>query len=157
MNQVSPERVAEMLAGLEGVTPGPWRYYIPDPGYTDDYVVTDHPDHAPDEKSRFRHLVATTEGASLGQQATGQHIARMDPDTIRSILTELQALRDRKVEVTNEMVERLARYQTRRYRPWFPDEGDNPSIVDTWVEENWRASVDEARTALTAVLQGKSE
>jgi hypothetical protein len=65
---VSGERLAEMLAGLEGVTPGPWE--------------------ASGANIRHKHgpLLYTSEN-------NAPHLARCDPDTIRAILTELQALR----------------------------------------------------------------
>lgn len=90
---ISDDEIDALLNGLDGVTNGPWRYYVPDAGYTDDYVVTDHPDHEPTSERRFSNLIAVTEGASTREQLTGQHIARCDPVTIRSLLVEIKSLR----------------------------------------------------------------
>lgn len=58
------------------------------------------------------------------------------------------------VRVTDEMVERLARHQTRTYRPLFPGEAENPDVIDEWVEDNWKLAVADARVSLDAALSG---
>ena len=40
-------------------TPGPWRVE-PQKGYTDDYIVTLHPDFAPDSDKPWRHYIGET-------------------------------------------------------------------------------------------------
>lgn len=77
--QLSDERLAEMLAGLEGVTPGPW--------YEGDKWVFVAPRSG--RSSDALENVLRNEEA----QANAAHIARCDPDTIRSLITALQALR----------------------------------------------------------------
>jgi hypothetical protein len=88
-------KLREILAGCEGVTPGPWRHHVPDKGYCTDYVLSDAPEVAPDQEHRFRNLVAETDiqhaPAGEPQRFTqnAQHIARLDPATVASIVTEL--------------------------------------------------------------------
>lgn len=40
----------------EGRTPGPW-FVKPMKGYTDDYILTSHPDWAPSQEKKFRNYV----------------------------------------------------------------------------------------------------
>ena len=103
---ISDERLNEMLAGLEGVTPGPW--YIGQLGTQKmEHVV----DFGPPPKSPFMVVRPGTPakpamggftGFSAGgvvhadddsSPANAAHIARCDPDTIRALLTELQSFR----------------------------------------------------------------
>lgn len=79
---VSSELLNEILAGLDGVTPGPWEN-IDGTGI----IRSEHHDG--------RHDVARSD-LMWGLNRSGSnaaHIARCDPDTMRSILTELQQLR----------------------------------------------------------------
>lgn len=72
--RLSDEKIAEIIKGCEGVTPGPWEYL--DIGEVWHAVEADD-NHTP---------VAVTDH---GDQ-TGEHIGRLDPQTILSALTELQ-------------------------------------------------------------------
>ena len=76
-SRVSDERLAEMLAGLEGVTPGPWE------------KETNGMNHWVQTPGPFRELIAPIVNLPLN----AAHIARCDPGAMRSILTELQSLR----------------------------------------------------------------
>lgn len=116
--RVSTERLEEMLAGLEGVTPGPWFYHthpLDDWGTIrvgDDGTgcvwrianvragrnVTD------EEKDQHRRDETDPYGANAA------HIARCDPDTMRSILTELLASRQAPEGVRVTEAARLAFY-----------------------------------------------
>lgn len=80
------EILDQIERGLEGVTPGPWRRK-PMKGYTDDYVLTDHPDF---QQPKHGNFVAEC-GFSGGKvehryEADAAHIARCDPDTMRAII-----------------------------------------------------------------------
>ena len=79
IESVSGETIEKMLAWLDGVTPGPW-------GEGDKWVFaaprSGEPHHA------LENILGNAEA-----QANAAHIARCDPDTMRSILTELQSLR----------------------------------------------------------------
>lgn len=82
---VSDETIEAVLAGCEGVTPGPW--------YTDDpWVIA-----AGDVKVEVTYLAATNDlDTNYHQQVRdAAHIARCDPDTIRAAFTELRELRRR--------------------------------------------------------------
>lgn len=84
---VAKDKIEEMLAGLEGVTPGPWKsaasveydcYGIyPDTGFTE-FPIAKMPEY------KLTQIV----------QADAAHIARCDPDTMRSILTDYLRLRE---------------------------------------------------------------
>lgn len=98
-NPISEELLAEMLAGLEGVTPGPW-YTTGAPWFSgNDGVLAGSPD------GNIAYLIADCDDGMnprneyveghgpfpLGDKnADAAHIARCDPDTIRAILTELR-------------------------------------------------------------------
>jgi hypothetical protein len=83
---ISDERLNEMLAGLEGVTPGPWEF--------DGNSITDWGREW--EASMSMEWVANgtgEEGMNERRDFDGAHIASCDPDTIRAIVTELQSFR----------------------------------------------------------------
>lgn len=86
--RVSDERLAEMVAGLEGVTPGPWDTVA---GLVrsidDDVAIPIFEGRDPWKKHRRISTVQRQAWHNL------DHIARCDPDTMRSILTELLSLR----------------------------------------------------------------
>lgn len=89
--------IEELRAGLEGVTPGPWRLLVPDRGYCSNYVLTDAPEFAPIAgKQPWRHLIADFDDCSRGE-ANAAHIARCDPDSIRTLLNAL-ASKDKALE-----------------------------------------------------------
>lgn len=84
---VSNELIDEMLAGLEGVTPGPWLKEMEQdeeedfPSFYVSSAVT---------TSCNLTVVAKMGEASANARTDASHIARCDPDTMRSILTELR-------------------------------------------------------------------
>lgn len=89
-NEISNERLEEMLAGLQGVTPGPWQRHEPEEEET--LVITG------DEHGETivvvpwgREITRAHEMGTAHRDA--DHIARCDPDTMRSILTELLSRR----------------------------------------------------------------
>jgi hypothetical protein len=77
--------VERLEAGLEGVTPGPWRHEEVR-GYCIDYIKTNHPDFASTPHRRNLDYVAETENTS-----NARYIANCDPDTIRVLLSALKA------------------------------------------------------------------
>lgn len=107
--QVSTARLEEMLAGLEGVQGGPWKLdkfacYVWAPSEKGgDFPLMDELG----EKGRVAELRGwgyyTGKGhgalgldpdeAARRQRLTGEHVARLDPDTMRLILTEIIASR----------------------------------------------------------------
>jgi hypothetical protein len=81
---VSGTVLRDILAGCEGVTPGPWERRA-DPSHYDS--VTDI------YAQGF--IIAQTCGKSFdGMEARAAHIARLDPQTIASIVSELIARRE---------------------------------------------------------------
>ncbi|TIV83849.1 MAG: hypothetical protein E5V64_06700 [Mesorhizobium sp.] len=83
---------AELRAGLEGVTPGPWKHVCPDRGYCADYIVTENFDAK--DGQRHSDYVAET-GNVVGPRGNkffekdAAHIARCSPENIRALLDEL--------------------------------------------------------------------
>lgn len=107
---IPKSRLEEILAGCEGVTPGPWGYR---PEKYDDwgFVRAPSPDSLPGElvavikkhdyvgdDELSRHRVARTDPAATD----GQHVARLDPATVVAIVTELLAARANVEELTKE-------------------------------------------------------
>lgn len=99
---VSTERLAEMLAGLEGVTPGPWGVWR-EPTFTQADAIrelTFQVESTPiADFAKAVYLLdangkcPATTGCGASSAANADHIARCDPDTIRAILTELLSRR----------------------------------------------------------------
>jgi len=84
--EVSIERLEEILAGLEGVTPGPWTYGA-------QYLCRKA---GPSEQ--YERLASCLPGQfdGIAWNVNAAHIARLDPATVRSIVSELIALRTAK-------------------------------------------------------------
>src|ERR1051325_12119649 len=59
--------IAELRAGLDGVTPGPWRMHVPDRGYCYNYLLTDAPEYEPNEKQPWRHPIADFDDCARGE------------------------------------------------------------------------------------------
>lgn len=138
MTELSNERLAEMLAGLEGVTPGPWAYR---PWQYDDWGTVRAPQGNGHDLAPFVANVRAGRQVSEDELlihrqkrtdpygANAEHIARCDPDTMRSILTELLSLRQSHstgVVVNAALVERFqSAYrdagQKRNWHPTWPD------------------------------------
>lgn len=89
--ELSDEKLSEMLAGLEGVTPGPW-----DTGaglvrsIDGDEAIPIFEGRDPWKKHRRTSTVVRQAWHNL------HHIARCDPDTIRALLLEVIARRSAK-------------------------------------------------------------
>lgn len=94
---VSDERLTAMLAGLEGVTPGPWEPVFN--GERGANVIAPEPDLALATVWPYMRTYGP-----LPANETAAHIARCDPDTMRSILTELSARRAT-ADVTEDQIE----------------------------------------------------
>lgn len=88
------DRIAtEMMAGLDGVTPGPWR-----PSRFGLQIVSDFPEAAWQSVVELRTIAQTypsTEKEMDSQQAIANHLARCDPDSIRALLSEREADKER--------------------------------------------------------------
>jgi len=166
--RVSDERLTEMLAGLEGVTPGPW-YTTGSPWFSgNDGVLAGSPD------GNIAYLIADCDDSMnprteyveghgpfpLGDKdADAAHIARCDPDTIRSIITELQSLR----RSSGRAVKGLEWRQSNVADRWAAETcwGEEYEIIydgragraygwfsrGTWI---WLSSLDEAKAAAQA-------
>lgn len=103
-DRISDARLAEMLEGLEGVTPGPWKA-VCQPNFSNGYTYTSVQPAEPDPAT-MQHLAMAggeyhicrmthtpMERKYRRYEHDARHISRCDPDTMRSILTELQSLR----------------------------------------------------------------
>lgn len=88
MSKVSDEHIGVMLAGLEGVTPGPWDEAAGLVRAIDgDAAIPIFETREPWKKHRRISTVVKQEWHNR------HHVARCDPDTIRSLLMEVQSLR----------------------------------------------------------------
>lgn len=97
--QVDKARLDEMLLGLEGVTPGPRHLYVS----RRDILVTD------DAGNNMAHFLPMDDDPSA-DFLNATSFARCDPDTIRSIITELLELRSlRSTEGKEGEIEQLTR------------------------------------------------
>jgi hypothetical protein len=102
VRELSDERLAEMLAGLEGVTAGPWGVWR-EPTFTQADAIrelTFQVENTPVEDfAKAVYLLdaggkcPATTGCGPSSAANAAHIARCDPDTMRAILTELLSRR----------------------------------------------------------------
>lgn len=153
-NRVSDEKLEEMLSGLEGVTSGPWKNYGGSVG---------------SQEHAERHEVARSD-LQWGLNRSGKnadHIARCDPDTIRSILTELQSLRSKPVGVEVKP-DFYGVWSGKIHIGTWPDEKtarevaseyDSPTVVPLYVSPQPKAvtedMVDRAARALHANSKGK--
>lgn len=102
---LSDERLREMLAGTEGVTPGPWRWDSGDlRAGNDDFIICPQNVMGGDAPKTWADFLGSYgEHSEDAAQFNAAHIAACDPDTIRSVLTELLSLR----EVSAKMAEAL--------------------------------------------------
>jgi hypothetical protein len=108
-NEISDDKLREILAGCEGAQGGPWKLdkfaaYIWAPSEKGgDFPVMDDPA----ENGRVAQmrgwgyytgngrgaLGLPPEEAGMRQKLTGEHVARLDPATVSSIISELLDLR----------------------------------------------------------------
>ena len=97
--KLTTEQVEEILAGCEGVTPGPWRISGLD---ADQHIAAPYGDDG----------IAFVSIAWEMRDPELRHIARLDPQTVASLATELLALRKR-VEELEGALEDAARMAER--------------------------------------------
>lgn len=87
-SEITEERLREMLAGLEGVTPGPWRRME---SGSNTFIVG-HPEwpcrrNGVEGQWEVARLDDMVEEHPDEVKANARHIARCDPDTMRQVLT----------------------------------------------------------------------
>ena len=122
MDTLSDERVLEIIAGCEGVTPGPWTAFYKHK--YDEYHVG--------VGSGAMKLALFSDGCPTeNPQLDSEHIARLDPQTVSSLATELLALRKRVGEL--EAWQDISTAPTGRLAPkimgaWHIGQG-------TWVQQ----------------------
>ena len=144
--RVEDARLRGMLTSCEGVTPGPW-FQTGSPWFRDGTgVLAGSPD------GNVAYLIADTddfalprdeyEGFPLGdKEADAKHLANCDPDTIRSILSELLELREALDEWAKARAATLA----------------EPAVADVRTSETFRAALNRlsnAEDALRSLSQG---
>jgi hypothetical protein len=83
-DRISEEKLGEILAGCEGVTPGPWR--VDELRGAGLQILIQAID--------FTVGKAVNKGPQMMARANGAHIARLDPTTVSSLVTELRELRE---------------------------------------------------------------
>jgi len=88
IDPISDERLAEIRAGLEGVTPGPWRVCE-----THEGEIIGRPSwpcrrHGVNGEWRVA-IADELDGAAFEQDANAAHIARLDPQTVAALLSRL--------------------------------------------------------------------
>ena len=115
-NELTAERLAEWLADLDGVTPGPWHSYqttIHGNKYGGHWVAVSDPAQliqisgSGGARSFTQRVVDTQDHDD--NEANAAHIARCDPDTIRALIALAQeglAGRERKFRL-NERVTKI--------------------------------------------------
>jgi len=81
MEPISDEQLEEMLAGLEGVTPGP-------------YATSRH-ENRPRDGASYESGAPDRGVAGMLYAKDAAHFKRCDPGTIRSLITELQSCRSK--------------------------------------------------------------
>ena len=85
MSTISSDDLRAILAGCEGVTPGPW-----EAGHH--WVFVPPLDAANNQTKALRNILRDVSAEEL--QPNAAHIARLDPQTVASIITELLSLRE---------------------------------------------------------------
>lgn len=123
--QVDKARLDEMLVGMEGVTPGPWD------------VKTQE-----DWDAGFSFFGGPNGAFTFpvdGEPLDIAHIARCDPDTIRSIITELLELRSlRSTEgKEGEPIAWQTRHANHNGGRWVSDEADDKDYRATSGKLGW--------------------
>lgn len=88
---VSDERLREIIAGTEGVTPGPWLNVNSIDQLEMLRCMVRQVDSDPTDKHHWPFCVAQTVMGQFANadKANFDHIARLDPDTVKSIAQEL--------------------------------------------------------------------
>lgn len=113
---VTDERLAEIIKGCEGVTPGPW-------GEGDKWVFASprsgNPSHA------LEHIFRNEEA-----QANAAHVARLDPQTVLSLLTELQHRRAEEASGVKAPDIDMALHWIDRYAAGIDEEPQMSRILD---------------------------
>jgi hypothetical protein len=92
-DRIGDDRLREILAGCEGVTPGPWMTIDGANSHVFDIRVV----------GRKRACVAFSDGDD------SRHIAHLDPQTVSSIVSELLSHRERLAYRHDELVEAVSR------------------------------------------------
>lgn len=124
-DRIGDDRLREILTGCEGVQGGPWQLdkfacYVWAPSEKGgDFPVMDEPG----QNGRVVELRGwgyytghghgalglPAEEAKRRQRLTGEHVARLDPQTVSSIVSELLSHRERLAYRHDELVEAVSR------------------------------------------------
>ncbi len=93
MSTISSDELRAILAGCEGVTPGPWDV---DEGNAERPPVIVSRDIDADDSGRAVHYKTeiATIADTMDDEANAAHIARLDPQTVASMCRELLSLRE---------------------------------------------------------------
>ncbi len=100
MTHLTDERLREIGAGCEGVTPGPWRAEIGEEAARG--IL------APQKPDGSSMVIADVYSWPEVVADNAAHIARLDPDTVKALVSELLQLRKENEVMRNERDEALA-------------------------------------------------
>ena len=156
-----------LRAGLEGVTPGPWRLDVPDRGYCMNYVATDATGFERDPNGYRRDIIADCDDCQRGE-ANAAHIANCSPENIAALLDANASLRSKVEELEREpdlsvilrlarlesdiraaeaKVERLTEETRALIKAWehLPEGHHAIQTIGFWLAEVMRPAIDKAR------------
>lgn len=92
MTPITDEALAAIKAGLEGVTPGPWAYECHGDGTSGvGYLLDENDIPQTGKQETGEMLVAEPVAVEVANELDADHIARMDPDTVLSMLARIEA------------------------------------------------------------------
>jgi hypothetical protein len=117
----------------EGATPGPWKVK-PIKGYTDDYVVTEHPDYQ--QKPHGAHIAEVGYAAGHTKQnfqENARFIALANPTTILSLLAENERMKEAILHLKEARDASCERLQ--KFLDTFDDLGDSATSasISDWL------------------------
>lgn len=99
---VSDERLNEIIAGCDGVTPGPWMPASDLPAYAIMALTAEgkggHRVVQTPNQNNYRHFGPSNGWDGISSYTNAKHIANCDPATIQSMAEELLELRSKGIE-----------------------------------------------------------
>jgi hypothetical protein len=164
MSATLSDLIAELRAGLDGVTPGPWACFYKSK-YDEWHVSVPAHGHTAMKTPLF------IDGCPTGEK-DASHIARCSPDNIRILLDHIASLQaernaaraeaaeaDRLAEALRVALEPFAKACSEHFNDWCPDETPAWYVDDEDGEPGWEkpasVTVGDFRTAARALSSMK--